>query len=712
MIKPKSYLVFFLFISSFALAAKEVTLGEVLIQDEQIDQRMTPVDVYQSFKSEYVSQEKLSNTSFQSLADVLQNQRGVDAQVYCSNCGAKRVTINGLKGEHTSLLIDGLPLHSAISSFYGLDNIPMAGIKSIEVMRGTGASLTNPEAIGGPLNIQTINPLDFNNKLITSWGFDSSASLQSHNNQFIAGATSNDKKAGLVLVGQYSKTQTWDEDKNNISELPERENIGLMLKGRLQRAGKIDTSIRVSHTQLEILGGYSPPTKPSSVRSIPAAENSFNGERGDVDSQYVGDPLAITDWILMKRSEIAVNTTFYVNENTNVSLKTGLARQEQSSIYQHGFDYSNADNMWVADLNVEHVLNSSFVFTAGVFVKEQKLRSASRLLFEPPKDLPKDSFDYSSQALYTGLTFFFDDGEIDLAFRLDHLEMNWLELTNSIDKWVLAPRLVIRHDITHDLVQRFSYGLGYRAPLTFFESQHGNNEGGYLININKLEKSHSLVYSLSYNKPKYYITGSSHYTNLKNMAYGFESFNTPINYLNSPTDHNVWVADLLIGRKFTQQWLVELSIEHFNFDQDYKRKLPTAAIENRLSLKSSLEFDTFKYYATANVIFARDLGQYGGYQNHYKERNQAFESALDSTLTQKRQRAPTYLTLDSRLAYNYSKDLTMNFTVNNILGFTQAKDGDSPATWHWHFNHAHFDGLHTWGPNAGREFIFSLEYLL
>ena len=83
---------------------------------------------------------------------------GLITRPTCANCGAKRLRINGLKGEHTSILIDGLPLHSTISSFYGVDNIPVNGIENILVMRGAGASLTNPEAIGGTINIQTVDP--------------------------------------------------------------------------------------------------------------------------------------------------------------------------------------------------------------------------------------------------------------------------------------------------------------------------------------------------------------------------------------------------------------------------------------------------------------------------------------------------------------------------------------------------------------------------
>src|SRR5690606_10358644 len=115
---------------------------------------------------------KFNEPQRQTLSDLVRDQIGVETQTYCANCGAKRLTINGLKGEHTSILIDGLPLHSAISSFYGVETVPVNGIQEINVMRGAGASLTNPEAIGGTLDIITVDPLTPRQSYSTSLSFN------------------------------------------------------------------------------------------------------------------------------------------------------------------------------------------------------------------------------------------------------------------------------------------------------------------------------------------------------------------------------------------------------------------------------------------------------------------------------------------------------------------------------------------------------------
>jgi len=707
----KAFSTFFLLISSISYA-DEIAVPTVVI-DQQFYDAENNIDEYSIFKVEKVSKEKLKDPRRQNLSEIVQDQIGVDSQAYCANCGAKRLTINGLKGEHTSILVDGLPLHSAVSSFYGVDNIPSVGLSEVQVMRGAGASLTNPEAIGGTLNLITINPLDFTNSYSTSVGVDDNLDGKSQNHSLLYGLKSKNKKFGILMGGQFTRAESWDVDDNGVSEFPERENYSIMSKARFLVGKKNDFSIRAGKSYLEILGGYVNPTKPDQVRPLSAQESDFVD--GNVEKDFIGAPLKITDWVEIDRTEAAASGVHYLNNKLTFDWKLGYARQAQQAIYQHGFDYANIDNLFVGDTSLKWVSNPNSVFTFGAFFKDQRLRSASLTLFDKypetdPRDIKKDSFNFSSYALYAQYSYFVPEKlEIDLALRADQLSINWIELENKIDKPVLAPRLQILHYLTHDLTQRFSYGLGYRAPLTFFESQHGNNESGYEVDINELEKSHSLVYSLSLNKPNHYITAGIHYTHLENMAYGFESFNQPIFYRNSEENYDIWVADLLIGFKPKPWWLIEVSSEFFQYEDGYKRRLPTAAIEERYQFKSTLNKGRWSHSFLLNLIGGRDLSKYGSYNEHYVVRNQASEPILDTSLELKDQRSPTFFTIDTSVTYQFSKKFSLNLGINNLLNYTQTGEGDSPSAWHWHFNHAHFDGLHTWGPNTGRQYYMSIS---
>ena len=708
----------FLFFITFLFSCQIVSADEaivipIVIIEQNASNLESPLMGQEIFKVEKVSQKKIKAPTRQTLTDVVRDQQGVDSQVYCANCGAKRLTINGLKGEHTSILIDGLPLHSAVSSFYGVDSIPTNGIADILVMRGAGASLVNPEAIGGTLNLITVDPLNAKNSYAVSAGVDDSGTGKSQNHSFLYGIKNHKENFASLLGGQFTVAEPWDVDKNKISEFPLRQNYSLLSKTRLLDGSKNDWGARFSLSQLEILGGHWKPSKPHRVRPQPAQEDDF--EDGNVERTYLGDPAKITDWVKINRAEAALTGTHYLKNATTLDWKLGLARQEQQAIYQHGFDYANVDMMFVGDTQLKIISGENAIFTVGAFFKDQRLRSASEVLFEKYpesdlRDIKKDSFDFASYALYAQYSFFLKEVlEVDLAWRADYIDLHWRELDNSIQTPVLAPRFQLLHHINHHLTQRTSYGLGYRAPLTFFESQHGNNEGGYEVDISDLEKAHSVVYSLSWNHPTYYITASSHYTHLQNMAFGFESFNQPILYRNSKESYDIWVSDFLTGFKPLNWWLIEASLEFFQYEDGYKAKLPTAAIEKRIQFRSNIEKGPWSHSLAVNLIGSRDLSKYGSYSVHYVNRNQASEPDLDPNLDKKNQKAPTHATVDTSLSYRMRNSLTFTFSVNNIFNYTQAGVGDNPSSWHWHFNHAHFDGLHTWGPNTGRQYFFSLS---
>ena len=110
-------------------------------------------------KTELLSSQQLKDKQASSLTDALQAALGIRVSNECSMCGAKRVMINGLKGEHTNVLVDGIPIHTKLSGFYGLDAVAMAGVGTIEIARGAGASLISPEAIGGTINLVSKIPI-------------------------------------------------------------------------------------------------------------------------------------------------------------------------------------------------------------------------------------------------------------------------------------------------------------------------------------------------------------------------------------------------------------------------------------------------------------------------------------------------------------------------------------------------------------------------
>lgn len=100
---------------------------------------------------------------------------GVKPQINCNVCNTGDIHINGMEGPYTLVLIDGMPIVSALASVYGLSGIPNSLVERIEIVKGPASSLYGSEAMGGIINVITKTPrqktpaftADF---MATGWG--------------------------------------------------------------------------------------------------------------------------------------------------------------------------------------------------------------------------------------------------------------------------------------------------------------------------------------------------------------------------------------------------------------------------------------------------------------------------------------------------------------------------------------------------------------
>ena len=94
-----------------------------------------------------------------SLFEAIGIVNGVQPQLNCNVCNTGDIHINGMEGPYTMILIDGMPIVSALSTVYGLNGIPNSMVERIEVVKGPASSLYGSEAMGGIINVITKNPL-------------------------------------------------------------------------------------------------------------------------------------------------------------------------------------------------------------------------------------------------------------------------------------------------------------------------------------------------------------------------------------------------------------------------------------------------------------------------------------------------------------------------------------------------------------------------
>ncbi|MCA0373579.1 MAG: TonB-dependent receptor plug domain-containing protein [Proteobacteria bacterium] len=111
-------------------------------------------------RTEVVTAAQIEAVNATSINQAVDKNPGISVQTECSICNVRNVTLNNMPGRFTTLMIDSVPLFSSLSTSYGLDSVNVAGVKSIDISRGAGASLIAPEALSGVVNIITKRPLD------------------------------------------------------------------------------------------------------------------------------------------------------------------------------------------------------------------------------------------------------------------------------------------------------------------------------------------------------------------------------------------------------------------------------------------------------------------------------------------------------------------------------------------------------------------------
>ena len=156
-------------------AAEEETLEERDVAGEAEEVVVTGTRTERALKdtpvrTEVVNKETIEESGSLRLYDLLEKQviPGVQVQTSCTNCGFAELRMQGLEGGYSMLLIDGMPLYSALAGVYGLRQLMSENIERIEVVKGAGSCLYGSSAIGGVINIITKEPVKGKPSLTTS----------------------------------------------------------------------------------------------------------------------------------------------------------------------------------------------------------------------------------------------------------------------------------------------------------------------------------------------------------------------------------------------------------------------------------------------------------------------------------------------------------------------------------------------------------------
>jgi len=710
--------IFGIVLSSCLMAEETVgQLPEIIVQEEKSDSS-SQLDKASAIPTFKLPKKRLQQKQVPNLSEALSGESGVDSQTSCASCGSKRITVNGLRGEHTTILVDGVPLHSAVSSFYGVDAVPLSGVNSIEISRGSGASLIAPEAIGGVINIITEVPVKNQAELGITSG--------TAQNWLLSGSVSDVSsvpRTRLFISGQWNRqgywdsqgTGVWDVDKNGVSDAPFFSNSGILSKAYIDLGSRDSLEVRYGWQKVGVLGGSVDGTQPQTFLDQ-VSPPQF--DQNNVEKLYLDDPLKIADTISLERQELVGRWKHRLGKISQLQATSSAAWQNQDSLYFHGYDYRNKDFLAFQEVKVTTPLSFDHILTVSLDGRLENMESFSKKLYDI-KGLPSDRFNFQNAALAAQDTWALTPfQELNVAARLDYLKVEWpsqSRVGTQVEKVLISPRAFWKWDQSSSWTARLSYGRGYRAPLSFFESQHGLSENGFKLGLTEIETAHSVGASETYSKGPWEFNANVFATELQHLAYASDPVDnfSPAEFKN--LERKVGILSSGVSGGYREgAWAFELGLEDFRFPAEYKRLLPVAAVEQRAKIRAERKLGKeVDLFLSAQIIGPRNLSQYG-YDHHYVD----YESVpselgdIDQVKNLKNQKAPLFATLDLGANYRPAKNWELSFSVSNLTNFTQTGWGDSPLTWNQHGSdptHFHLDNLHVWGPLRGRIFLFSLR---
>src|ERR1700744_913759 len=101
------------------------------------------------------------------IASILGDVSGVQIQQSSAVSGNTNVRIQGLNGQYTQILRDGMPLYDGFSGGFGILQIPPLDLKQVELIKGSASTLYGGGAIAGLINLISKRPTEEQEAIFT-----------------------------------------------------------------------------------------------------------------------------------------------------------------------------------------------------------------------------------------------------------------------------------------------------------------------------------------------------------------------------------------------------------------------------------------------------------------------------------------------------------------------------------------------------------------
>lgn len=405
------------------------------------------------------------------LVDNIKLINGVQEVVGCGVCYTNTISINGLPGQYTAVLIDGSPMYGNLASVYGLNGIPNMMIDRFEVIKGPSSTLYGSEAVAGVINIITKDPKKqplLNLDLMTT----------THGELFtnVAIAPKIGKHVGYIGFNSANVGRWEDSNKDLFNDGVNLDRYALFTKWNFDRANGKTFSIAGKYLYEDRRNGVKEFLDNRAYRKLRGSEKIY-GES-----------------IYTKRYEVFGTYEFDVQ---GLKLDFSASHHDQDSRYGDG-KYNATQNIAFSNLVYNKPIKKhDLIFGATArynyyddntlatqeITKGDTLNKASRQFI--PGIFIQDEFKYNNHWTVLG------------GLRLDHYNAHGI---------IASPRVNVKYSLDDWTTARLNFGTGFRIVNLFTEDHAFISGQREVVITEKLNPEQSYNYSININR-KYLALG-------------------------------------------------------------------------------------------------------------------------------------------------------------------------------------------------------------
>ena len=412
--------------ATLLLAPSTAEIDEVIVTATRTNSRIED----QPERIEVLGQEEMQEESSikpGNIASLLSDIAGTQIQPTSPTTGNADLRIQGLQGQYSQILRDGLPLYGGFAGSFGILSVPPLDLRQVELLKGSNSTLFGGGAIAGLVNLVSKTPTLGTPQFTAT--LNQTTLGETNLNGF---AAQRGRRWGYSAFGGLTRQQDVDVDGDGFVDVPRVRS--LTIHPRLFYYPTAHSQLAVGYTgTFESRRGGQQQALRDEVTTLgsPAYFVNNTSQRHTLDAVYTNDSVG-TGRLTLK----GAITSFGRDVLTN----TVAFKAYQTTYY--------------TEANYLHGLGRGNTLVAGVNLNGEQLRNADG---RPTPLL--------SPYTYTTVGVFAQDNwspaprfNLQAGLRYDH--------HNQYGGFVL-PRLSALVKLTGALTARLNSGLGYRVPVPY-----------------------------------------------------------------------------------------------------------------------------------------------------------------------------------------------------------------------------------------------------